>query len=129
MRRIREEIRVWGTPPHLSLVFCVVTKQTRALEKRARMCESVCVCVCVRVPVCFYSLFVCVFSDINRKEGNISSMNGCNRVCLFYPHKRKHRHTHAYTRKPILKPATLPRPPTVDLHMQPLPVNKSEEAA
>lgn len=33
------------------------------------------------------------------------------------------------TREPILKRAVLTRPPTVDLHMQLLPVNKSEEAA
>lgn len=33
------------------------------------------------------------------------------------------------TRKPILKRAMLTRPPTEDLHMQLLPVNKSEKAA
>ena len=34
-----------------------------------------------------------------------------------------------HTHKPIPKEALLTRPPTVDLYMQPPPVNKSEEAA
>lgn len=46
-------------------------------------------------------------------------------LCMPTLFTQAQKHTH----KPIVKQALLTRPPTVDLYMQPLPVNKSEEAA
>lgn len=76
--------RSLGISPSLPVLL---PNKHRALEKRARECENVCVFLCVCV-------YVCVCSSINRwEEGKIfSSMNGFYCACLLYSHKHKNTH-------------------------------------